>query len=96
MSVNYDALMLGSNIQLTDKVTIYVPTIEELVNRRDDGFSLYQRVFAISVRELFSGMPEEVDKIEESYPTFGKWLLIKIWANKSEVVCSKKGLLYWN
>lgn len=70
MSVNYDALMLGSNIQLTDKVTIYVPTIEELVNRRDDGFSLYQRVFAISVRELFSGMPEEVDKIEESYPTF--------------------------
>lgn len=69
MSINYDALMLGSNVKLTDKVTIYVPTIGELVKVEDDGFSLYQRVFVVSVRELFSGMPEEVDKIEENYPT---------------------------
>ncbi|MCC4466844.1 hypothetical protein [Limosilactobacillus reuteri] len=69
MAVNFDSLILGSNIQLTDNVTIYVPTIADLANKTDASFGLYQRIFSVSVRELFSGMPAEVDKIEEEFPT---------------------------
>ncbi|PWT37670.1 hypothetical protein [Limosilactobacillus reuteri] len=105
MAVNYDALMLGSNVPLTDKVTIYVPTIKELVEEQDEKFNLYQRIFVISVRELFSGMPEEVDKIEDSFPTlwemaFDKEMGQQVGSNMFQEGCSllqliMEGVSFW-
>lgn len=69
MSVNYTKLILGQNIQYNDHVKIHVPTIYELSEKPEGEFASYVKPFAVSVRELFSGAPEAVDKIEDQYPT---------------------------
>lgn len=70
MELNYDQIILGSDIPITENVNIHVPTIGDLATGGDSEFRLYTQIFTISVREQFSGMPNEVDKIEEEYPTF--------------------------
>lgn len=70
MSANYTQLILGNDLKLSDKITIHVPTIEEMSLIDDDEFSLHVKPFVISVREFFSGAPTVVDKIEDQFPTF--------------------------
>lgn len=70
MEINYDRLILGSNLPMTKNVEIHIPTIQELTDSNDDKFSLFTRIFVTSVREQFSGVPEEVDHVEEKFPTF--------------------------
>ena len=69
MEVNYAALLVDNKVPLTDKATIYIPTIGELLDKGEADFRIYSRVFVTTVREQFSGLPEDVDSIEEKYPT---------------------------
>lgn len=70
MEINYDQLLLTSEIALGDKAKLYIPTINELSKKGQDELLAFSRVFVISVREQFSSVPERVDEIEEKYPTF--------------------------
>lgn len=70
MEINYDRLILGYDVPINENVTIHVPTIKELAEGGYSDFMLFSRIFVTSVREQFSGMPNDVDKIEAKYPTF--------------------------
>lgn len=70
MELNYDRLILGSDVPINENVSIHIPTIRELAEGQYNEFMLFTRVFVTSVREQFSSMPSEVDKIEEEFPTF--------------------------
>lgn len=70
MELNYDQLILGSTVPINEKTNIYIPTIKELAEGQYNEFMLFTRIFVTSVREQFSGVPTEVDKIEEEFPTF--------------------------
>lgn len=70
MEVNYDRLILGSDIPINENVTIHIPTIRELADGQISDYMVFTRVFVTTVREQFSGAPSDVDKIEEKFPTF--------------------------
>lgn len=71
MEVNYERLILGNDAPLTDKVTLHIPTMRELIqdDEKESEMNLFTRAFVTSVREQFSGFPESVDDIEAKYPT---------------------------
>lgn len=69
MEINYGHIILGQDIPIKDGVTLYVPTIGELVGDNNGDFYDCTRIFVTGVREQFSGVPEQVDYIEEKYPT---------------------------
>ena len=71
MDVNYEQLILGGNVSLTDMVTLHIPTMRELIQdeSKEREMNLFTRAFVTSVREQFSGFPESVDDIEAKYPT---------------------------
>lgn len=70
MDVNYERLILGGNVSLTDTVTLHIPTMRELIQdeNKEREMNLFTRAFVTSVREQFSGFPESVDDIEAKYP----------------------------
>lgn len=70
ISVNYDKLLLGNEIKLSEKANLYIPKMKEIVEQDTNELLLFSRVFVISVREQFSGVPEKVDEIEAKFPTF--------------------------
>jgi len=69
MRINYTYVILGKDIPINENVTFHIPTIGELAEANDNKFNEYTRIFVTSVREQFSGVPEQVDAIEEQYPT---------------------------
>lgn len=69
MGINYDRLIIGGDIPISDNVQIHIPTIKELALGDQQLFNAFTRVFVTSVREQFSGAPSDVDKIEEKFPT---------------------------
>lgn len=69
MRINYSYVILGKDIPINDKVTFHIPTIGELAEAENNDFSDCTRVFVTGVREQFSGVPEQVDLIEERFPS---------------------------
>lgn len=69
LDINYTMLILGNDITYSDKITIHVPKIVEITQMEEVEFNNHIKPFVISVRELFSGMPEVVDRIEDEFPT---------------------------
>lgn len=69
MEVNYDRLLIGEDIPINEKVTMHIPTLKELAFGDQNLFNVYTRVFVTSVREQFSGVPNDVDQIEKKFPT---------------------------
>ncbi|KRL07926.1 hypothetical protein [Liquorilactobacillus hordei] len=67
--INYTALMLGKDLKYNEKITIHVPTINEITNMSDKEFNNLIKPFSITTREIFSGSPEIVDEMEERYPS---------------------------
>lgn len=70
MELNYDRLILGSDVPINENVKIHIPTMRELAEGQYNEFMLFTRIFVTSVREQFSGAPSDVDRIEEEFPTF--------------------------
>ncbi|MFT9003216.1 MAG: hypothetical protein ABF991_00745 [Liquorilactobacillus hordei] len=69
MDINYTSLLLKGIIPFNDKVKIYSPTIDEITTLGEEKFSQYVKPFSITIRELYSGMAEIVDQVEEAFPT---------------------------
>lgn len=69
MDVDYGPLILGDDVQLTETVKLHIPTIRELLRDGEVDFLLFTRVFVVGVREQYSGIPLEVDRIERDFPT---------------------------
>lgn len=69
MQLNYGHIILGQDIPIKDGVSFHVPTIGELVDANNNEFYDCTRIFVTGVREQFSGVPEQVDDIEEKFPT---------------------------
>lgn len=107
MEINYDLLMLGEPIPYSDNITIYVPTIKDMIVDDDKEFVTNTKIFTTSVREVYSVIPEQVDEIEERFPTF--WDLAQdkdgneqigktIYGEESNITLYQgitKGLAYW-
>ncbi|TGB09680.1 hypothetical protein [Limosilactobacillus reuteri] len=69
MRINYSNIILGKDIPINEKVKLHIPTIGELAEADNNDFNESTRIFTTSVREQFSGVPEQVDMIEEKFPT---------------------------
>ena len=69
LNINYTTLILGQDISYSEKITIHVPKIIEITQMAEVEFNNHIKPFVISVRELFSGMSEVVDRIEDEFPT---------------------------
>ena len=50
MEVNYDRLILGSDIPINENVTIHIPTIRELADGQISDYMVFTRVFVTTVR----------------------------------------------
>ena len=50
MELNYDRLLLGSDVPINENVSIHIPTIRELAEGQYNEFMLFTRVFVTSVR----------------------------------------------
>jgi len=54
----------------TKQIYIYAPTIGEIIGDRDNlNFSVFTKIFATSIREIYSSAPEMVDMRENEFPT---------------------------
>ncbi len=69
MRINYSDIILGKDIPINEKVKLHIPTIGELAAADNNDFNECTRIFVTGVREQFSGVPEQVDMIEEKFPS---------------------------
>ncbi len=54
----------------TKQIYIYAPTVGEIVSDRDSlNFSVFTKIFLVSMREIYASAPEMVDMRENEFPT---------------------------
>lgn len=69
--VNKVDILFGKDIRLTDKVSLRIPTVEDIAY--EENYSSYSQPFNVSTRLMFSSL-KEVDELETQFPTI--WEMI--------------------
>lgn len=93
-------LLFGKPVKITEKVSLHVPTVEDVAYT--EKYSSYTQVFVITTREMFSSLAE-VDELEERFETVwkmafdkeGSLIIGQMFGGKTGTEVIIEALSYW-